>query len=156
PLPLPARPGTSPHHGRRGCAYLGRVGAIAGRVQPRLPPGDQRRGPALPRRRRRGAGRRHLGPGDVLAGARGPAPFPLLTMASGTLYVVGTPLGNLEDMSPRAVRVLGEVAVVAAEDTRTAQKLWARFGLSPHTVSYFEGNEAARAAELVERLRAGD
>lgn len=77
-------------------------------------------------------------------------------MGSGTLYVVGTPLGNLEDLSPRAVRVLGQVQVVAAEDTRTAQKLWARFGLSPETVSYFEGNEGSRAAELVARLRAGE
>jgi 16S rRNA (cytidine1402-2'-O)-methyltransferase len=77
-------------------------------------------------------------------------------MAIGTLFVVGTPLGNLDDLSPRAVRVLGAAKVVAAEDTRTAQKLWARFGIAPHTVSYFEGNEASRAAELVERLRAGD
>ena len=77
-------------------------------------------------------------------------------MPSGTLYVVGTPLGNLEDLSPRAIRVLGAVAVVAAEDTRTAQKLWARFGLAPHTVSYFEGNEASRAEELVARLLGGD
>lgn len=77
-------------------------------------------------------------------------------MGTGTLYVVGTPLGNLEDMSPRAVRVLGEVKLVAAEDTRSAQKLWARFGLAPHTVSYFEGNEAGRAAKLVARLLDGD
>jgi len=72
------------------------------------------------------------------------------------LYVVGTPLGNLEDLSPRAARVLSEVAVVAAEDTRAAQRLFASFGIHTPAVSYFEGNEAARAAQLVERLRAGE
>jgi 16S rRNA (cytidine1402-2'-O)-methyltransferase len=75
---------------------------------------------------------------------------------SGRLYIVGTPLGNLEDLSPRAARVLAEAAVVAAEDTRTAQKLFARSGVSTPTVSYFEGNEAARSAELIERLRRGE
>lgn len=59
-------------------------------------------------------------------------------------------------MSPRAVRVLGEVALVLAEDTRSAQRLWARFSITPRTVSCFEGNEAQRAEELVERLRQGD
>jgi 16S rRNA (cytidine1402-2'-O)-methyltransferase len=75
---------------------------------------------------------------------------------AGRLYVVATPLGNLEDMSPRAVRVLSEVALVAAEDTRAAQRLFSRFGIHTPSVSYFEGNEAARAAELVSRLRAGE
>ncbi len=74
----------------------------------------------------------------------------------GKLFVVGTPLGNLEDLSPRAVRVLSSVAVVAAEDTRAAQRLFARFDLHTPTVSYFEGNEAARAGELLARLAAGD
>jgi 16S rRNA (cytidine1402-2'-O)-methyltransferase len=75
---------------------------------------------------------------------------------SGRLYVVGTPLGNLEDLSPRAARVLSSVALVAAEDTRTAQKLFARIGISPPTTSYFEGNEASRSANLIERLQSGD
>ena len=75
---------------------------------------------------------------------------------SGTLFVVGTPLGNLEDMSPRAVRVLQEARLVAAEDTRTAQKLFARFGIATPVTSYFEGNEAQRAGELVARLEGGD
>ena len=77
-------------------------------------------------------------------------------MSSGRLFVVGTPLGNLEDLSPRAIRVLGEVGLVAAEDTRTAQRLFARFGITTRTTSYFEGNEAERSAQLVERLLFGE
>ncbi len=75
---------------------------------------------------------------------------------AGRLYVVGTPLGNLGDLSPRAVRVLGEVALVAAEDTRAALRLLAHAGVHAKVVSCFTGNEAARAAELGERLRAGE
>jgi 16S rRNA (cytidine1402-2'-O)-methyltransferase len=76
--------------------------------------------------------------------------------APGRLFVVGTPLGNLEDMTFRAVRVLGEVAIVAAEDTRAAERLFARFGVRPgRVVSLFTGNEAARTAELVGELAAG-
>lgn len=75
---------------------------------------------------------------------------------SGRLFVVGTPLGNLEDLTPRAGRVLGEVALIAAEDTRSAQRLLGHLGVRTPTVSYFEGNEAARAAELLERLANGD
>lgn len=80
-----------------------------------------------------------------------------MTDRAGTLYVVATPIGNLEDITYRAVRVLGEVRVVAAEDTRTAVHLLQHFGLRPDKViSYFEGNEARRAAEFVARLQAGD
>ncbi|RMH44524.1 MAG: 16S rRNA (cytidine(1402)-2'-O)-methyltransferase [Deltaproteobacteria bacterium] len=72
------------------------------------------------------------------------------------MYVVATPIGNLEDMSYRAVRVLGEVDVVAAEDTRSARTLFDRFDIRPkEVVSYFDANEAERASELVARLRAG-
>jgi 16S rRNA (cytidine1402-2'-O)-methyltransferase len=75
---------------------------------------------------------------------------------SGTLYVVATPIGNLEDITFRAVRVLGEVDIVAAEDTRTAQKLLAHFEIkAPRLVSLFEGNEAARSEELVSEIGAG-
>ena len=74
----------------------------------------------------------------------------------GRLFVVATPIGNLEDMTYRAVRVLGEVDVVAAEDTRTADRLLRHFGIrGPRVVSYFEGNEAARSGELVERMTHG-
>src|SRR5689334_15831689 len=73
----------------------------------------------------------------------------------GILYVVATPIGNLEDMSYRAVRVLAEADVVAAEDTRAARVLFDRYGLTRPLVSLFEGNEAARSDELLERLRGG-
>lgn len=79
-----------------------------------------------------------------------------MTNSSGTLYVVATPIGNLEDFTYRAVRVLSEVDVVAAEDTRAAQRLLTHYGIrAGRLVSFFEGNEAARTAELVEELRAG-
>ncbi len=79
----------------------------------------------------------------------------------GTLYVVGTPIGNLEDLSPRAARILREVELIAAEDTRAAKVLLAHAdaagGANParRVISCFEGNEAERAAELAEALRAG-
>jgi len=74
----------------------------------------------------------------------------------GRLYVVGTPIGNLEDMTYRAVRILGEVDVVAAEDTRTADRLLKHFAIAgKRVVSYFEGNEAARSEELVAQMAAG-
>lgn len=80
---------------------------------------------------------------------------------AGTLYVVGTPIGNLEDLSPRAARVLREVELIAAEDTRAAHVLLAQLdgggAVNParRVISFFEGNEAARAAELEAALRAG-
>lgn len=77
-------------------------------------------------------------------------------MSAGRLFVIATPLGNLEDLSPRAVRILSSVAVVAAEDTRAAQHLFARFSIHTPSVSYFEGNEATRAVELCARLSRGD
>ena len=73
-----------------------------------------------------------------------------------SLYVVGTPIGNLEDLSLRAARVLREVEIVAAEDTRSARTLLAHVGAAPEKlVSYFEGNEAVRTGELVAALGAG-
>jgi 16S rRNA (cytidine1402-2'-O)-methyltransferase len=75
----------------------------------------------------------------------------------GTLYVVSTPIGNLEDMTFRAVRVLKEVPVIAAEDTRAAGNLLRHFEIArPTLVSFFEGNEAARTEHLMARLRGGD
>ena len=74
----------------------------------------------------------------------------------GVLYVVATPIGNLEDMSYRAVRILKEVDVVAAEDTRSAQKLFERYEIrAKRLISYFEGNEAARSVELVKATIGG-
>ena len=75
---------------------------------------------------------------------------------TGTLYIVGTPIGNLEDLSLRAARVLREAELIAAEDTRAARTLLAHVGgVAAPVVSYFEGNEAERAAELEAALRAG-
>jgi 16S rRNA (cytidine1402-2'-O)-methyltransferase len=74
---------------------------------------------------------------------------------SGTLYVVATPIGNLEDISARAIRILGEVDLIACEDTRHTRKLLDRYGISRPLVSYHEHNEQPRAAELLGDLQAG-
>jgi 16S rRNA (cytidine1402-2'-O)-methyltransferase len=74
----------------------------------------------------------------------------------GTLYVVATPIGNLEDLSPRAVRVLREVALIAAEDTRHSRRLLAHFAIETPTISYHEHNQRARRERLLEALAAGD
>lgn len=82
-------------------------------------------------------------------------------MTRGVLFVVGTPIGNLEDLSLRAARVLREVDIVAAEDTRSAKTLLNHVdALGPpnpqrRVISYFEGNEAERSEELVRALAAG-
>src|SRR5579859_197746 len=73
----------------------------------------------------------------------------------GTLYVVATPIGNLEDMTHRAVRILREADMIACEDTRHTAKLLTHYGIDKPTVSYHEHNEAARAEELVAKLEQG-
>lgn len=73
----------------------------------------------------------------------------------GRLYLVATPIGNLEDITYRAVRVLGEVDLIACEDTRQTRKLLDHYAISRPTISYHEHNEAKRAAELAERMSAG-
>ncbi len=70
----------------------------------------------------------------------------------GTLYIVATPIGNLEDITLRALRVLREVDWIACEDTRQTRKLLDHFGIAKPMVSYHEHNEAGRAAELAEKL----
>jgi 16S rRNA (cytidine1402-2'-O)-methyltransferase len=74
----------------------------------------------------------------------------------GTLYVVATPIGNLEDISPRALRILREVALIAAEDTRHSARLLDRFGVTTPTISYHAFNERAREQKLLTALAAGD
>jgi 16S rRNA (cytidine1402-2'-O)-methyltransferase len=74
---------------------------------------------------------------------------------SGLLYVVATPIGNLEDMTYRAVRVLGEADLIACEDTRQTRKLLDHYGIQKPTISYHEHNETERSAELTARLLAG-
>src|ERR1700704_4547899 len=71
------------------------------------------------------------------------------------LYLVATPIGNLEDITLRALRVLKEVDVIACEDTRQTQKLLSHYEIQPRTVSYHEHNEMTKAAELVVDLESG-
>lgn len=75
---------------------------------------------------------------------------------SGCLFVVATPIGNLGDMTFRAVETLKGAAVIACEDTRNTQKLLSHFGIGTRMVSYHEHNEAGRGAELVERMVQGE
>lgn len=76
-------------------------------------------------------------------------------MPTGTLYVVATPIGNLEDITFRAVRVLREVDLIAAEDTRRTARLLQHYGIRTPTVSLHAHNERRRSGELVGRLRDG-
>src|SRR6476646_1516401 len=85
--------------------------------------------------------------GDARANPKGP-------LTPG-LYLVGTPIGNLEDITLRAVRVLKEADEIACEDTRQTQKLLNHYGISTRTVSYHEHNELTRAPELVLDLESG-
>ena len=74
----------------------------------------------------------------------------------GILYLVGTPIGNLSDISPRALDTLREVDFIAAEDTRVSMKLLSRFEIKKPLVSYYEHNRASSGARIVERLLAGE
>jgi len=75
---------------------------------------------------------------------------------AGILYVVATPIGNLEDVTLRALRILREVSLIAAEDTRRTAKLLQHYSISTRTTSLHEHNEREKTPRLVERLRAGD
>ncbi|BDG61986.1 16S rRNA (cytidine(1402)-2'-O)-methyltransferase [Caldinitratiruptor microaerophilus] len=74
---------------------------------------------------------------------------------AGTLYLVGTPIGNLEDITLRALRILREVDLIAAEDTRQTRRLLHHHGIRTPLLSYHAHNEAARVPDLVQRLREG-
>ena len=88
--------------------------------------------------------------GDQPLAAEAPAPLP-----AGTLFVVATPIGNLEDITLRALRVLREADLVAAEDTRRTRNLLQAYGVRAPVVSYFEQNQARRGPELLRRLQGG-
>lgn len=74
----------------------------------------------------------------------------------GTLYLVGTPIGNLGDLSPRAAEILKTVDFIAAEDTRVTLKLLNHFGIKKNLISYHEHNAASRGPELLQRLMGGE
>jgi 16S rRNA (cytidine1402-2'-O)-methyltransferase len=74
---------------------------------------------------------------------------------AGTLYLIATPIGNLEDITHRAVRLLGEVELIACEDTRHTKKLLNHYGIGTRTISYHEHNERERSRDLIERLKSG-
>lgn len=75
---------------------------------------------------------------------------------AGKLYVVGTPIGNLEDLSPRALRTLRQVDFIAAEDTRVTLKLLNRFDIKKDLISYFEHNKKERGETVIKRLLGGE
>ena len=74
----------------------------------------------------------------------------------GVLYIVSTPIGNLEDITLRALRTLKEVNLIAAEDTRHTRRLLAHYEIHTPTTSYFEGNQIQKGEKLVARLKAGE
>lgn len=76
--------------------------------------------------------------------------------AAGALHVVATPIGNPEDLSPRARRILAEADLIACEDTRRAARMLAALGIRTPTLSYFEHNERRRTSGLIDRMRAGE
>lgn len=78
------------------------------------------------------------------------------TEGGGILYVVATPIGNPDDVSARAIRTLGEVSLIACEDTRRTGQMLARHQIGTPTISHFEHNEERRVPELVARLKAGE
>src|SRR6476660_2235950 len=80
--------------------------------------------------------------------------FPPLVPA--TLYLVATPIGNLEDITLRALRTLRECDVIAAEDTRRTGQLLKHFGITKPLLSYFQFNESRRSEEIIERLKRGE
>ncbi len=76
-------------------------------------------------------------------------------MSTGTLYIVATPIGNLEDITFRAVRILGEVDLIAAEDTRHSRKLLSHFGISRPITSYYDHNKEFKGNYILDKLREG-
>ncbi len=74
----------------------------------------------------------------------------------GVLYLVGTPIGNLSDISERSLKVLSEADFIAAEDTRNSLRLLTHFGIHKPMVSYFEHNKTERGPEIIERLKSGE
>ena len=82
--------------------------------------------------------------------------FPSSNPTKGTLYIVSTPIGNREDITLRALRILKEVDLIAAEDTRHTGLLLRHFGIQTPLTSYFEGNESRKKEFILSKLRQGD
>jgi 16S rRNA (cytidine1402-2'-O)-methyltransferase len=78
-----------------------------------------------------------------------------LNPKKGTLYIVSTPIGNMEDITLRALRILKEVDLIAAEDTRRTGLLLKHFGIQAHLTSYFEGNELKKREFILAKLKEG-
>ncbi len=97
-----------------------------------------------------------MSPDERLHGIAATVPAQGESVESGTIYLVPTPIGNIEDITVRALRVLGEVELVACEDTRRTGKLLERLQIKKPLLSYHEHNESRRARQLVERAQAGD
>lgn len=76
-------------------------------------------------------------------------------MSIGTLYIIATPIGNLEDITLRALRILKDVDLIAAEDTRHSRKLLSHFGISKPLTSYFDHNKNIKGAFILDKLRIG-
>ena len=74
----------------------------------------------------------------------------------GTLYLIATPIGNLEDMTLRGLRLLSQVGLIAAEDTRRTRQLLSHFQISTPLISYHEHNKRARLKRILQALTAGD
>lgn len=74
---------------------------------------------------------------------------------SGKLYIVPTPIGNLSDMTPRAVEVLSQASLILAEDTRTSATLMKHFGIKTPMVSHHKYNEHTAVGQIIERLKGG-
>jgi 16S rRNA (cytidine1402-2'-O)-methyltransferase len=89
------------------------------------------------------------------SGEKASAPRQAADSGGPALYLVGTPIGNLEDITLRALRVLKEVDVIACEDTRQTQKLLNHYAISTRTTSYHEHNEMTKSAELVKEMQEG-
>ena len=79
-----------------------------------------------------------------------------MTIAAGTLFVVATPIGNLQDLTPRALQVLRDVSLIAAEDTRHSARLMQHFGIATPMTACHDHNERDKGQRLVERMLAGD
>src|SRR3954471_15808688 len=94
-------------------------------------------------------------PQQERGGEKSPAAFRSASVAKPALYLVGTPIGNIEDITLRAMRVLKEVDVIACEDTRQTQKLLNHYAIQTRTTSYHEHNEMTRSAELVKQIQQG-